>query len=77
MVVGQDAGGGLAVFLRVHWRKGPCSWGVGVAAASGVAAAGLPVGESAGQGEAEGGRAADAGGLAGWAGVGKFGPTET
>ena len=58
--------------------RGRAAGGVGVAAASGVAAAGLPVGESAGQGEAEGGRlAADAGGLAGWAGVGKFGPTET
>jgi hypothetical protein len=56
LVVGEDAGGGLAVFLAgplvvraVRLR------GVGVAAAAGVAAAGHPVGEGAGQGEAEGG----------------------
>src|SRR6516162_2115781 len=60
LVVGQDAGGGLAVFLAgplmvraVRLR------GVGVAAAAGVAATGHPVGQGAGQGE---GGAGEAGG---------------
>jgi hypothetical protein len=56
LVVGQDAGGGLAVFLAGPLVVGAVEAGrVGVAAAAGVAAAGHPVGEGAGQGEAEGG----------------------
>ena len=65
LVVGQDAGGGLAVFLAGPLVVGAVQPGrVGVAAAAGVAAAGHPVGEGAGQGEAEGGElGGDAGGL--------------
>src|ERR1700722_13005463 len=56
LVVGEDAGGGLAVFLAGPLVVGAVRLrGVGVAAAAGVAAAGHPVGEGAGQGEAEGG----------------------
>src|SRR6266487_1520578 len=58
LVVGQDAGGGPAVFLAgpLVVVSGPLRR-VGVAAAAGVAAAGHPVGEGAGQGEADGGEA--------------------
>jgi len=56
LVVGEDAGGGLAVFLAGPLVVGAVRLrGVGVAAAAGVAAAGHPVGEGAGQREAEGG----------------------
>src|SRR5512135_1866349 len=58
LVVGQDAGGGFAVFLAGPLVVGAVQGGrVGVAAAAGVAAAGHPVGEGAGQGEAEVGEA--------------------
>ena len=60
LVVGQDAGGGLAVFLAGPLVVGAVQLrGVGVAAAAGVAAAGHPVGEGAGQRE---GGAGEAGG---------------
>src|SRR6266571_227937 len=56
LVIGQDAGGGLPVFLAGPLVVGAVQLrGVGVAAAAGVAAAGHPVGEGAGEGEAEGG----------------------
>src|SRR5512135_1640441 len=56
LVVGQDAGGGLAVFLAGPLVVGAVQPGrVGVAAAVRPAAAGHPVGEGAGQGEAQGG----------------------
>src|SRR6266704_7091385 len=60
LVVGQDAGGGLAVFLAGPLVVGAVQAGrVGVAAAVRVSAAGHPVGE--GTGEREGG-AGEAGG---------------
>jgi hypothetical protein len=56
LVVGEDAGGGLAVFLAGPLVVGAVWLGwVGVAAAAGVAAAGHPVSQGAGQGEAEAG----------------------
>jgi hypothetical protein len=56
LVVGQDAGGGLAVFLAGPLVVGAVEAGrVGVAAAVRPAAAGHPVGEGSGQGKAEGG----------------------
>jgi len=58
LVVGQDAGGGPAVFLAGPLVVGAVPLrGVGVAAAAGVSAAGEPVGEGAGQGEADVGEA--------------------
>src|SRR6266536_1741904 len=52
LVVGQDAGGGLAVFLAGPLVVGAVQPGrVGAAAAAGVAAAGQPVGDGAGQRE--------------------------
>ena len=56
LVVGQDAGGGFDVFFAGPLVVGAVQPGrVGVAAAAGVPAAGHPVGEGAGEGEAEGG----------------------
>src|SRR6266487_889220 len=56
LLLGQDAGGGLAVFLAGPLVVGAVQAGrVGVAAAVRPAAAGHPAGEGAGQGEAEGG----------------------
>ena len=58
LLIGQDAGGGFPVYLA-----GPLVVGavplrrVGVAAAAGVSAAGHPVGQGAGQGEADFGEA--------------------
>src|SRR3974377_1847188 len=50
LVAGQDAGGGLAVFLAGPLVVGAVQPGrVGVAAAAGVAAAGHPVGEGGGE----------------------------
>src|SRR5437764_12776542 len=58
LVVGEDAGGGPAVFLAGPLVVGAVQPGrVGVAAAVRPAAAGHPVGEGAGQGEAEAGEA--------------------
>src|SRR5215469_3057577 len=59
LLVGQDAGGGLAVFFPAGpLVVGAVSLrGVSVAVAAGVAAAGQPVGEGAGQGEGEAGEA--------------------
>src|SRR6516165_10584871 len=60
LLVGEDAGGGLAVLLAGPLVVGAVQLrGVGVAAAAGVAAAGEPVGDGAGQGE---GGAGEAGG---------------
>ena len=54
LVVGEDAGDGLAVYLAGPLVVGAVQPGrVGVAAAAGVAAAGHPLGEGAGQGEAD------------------------
>ena len=70
LVVGQDAGGGPAVFLAGPLVVGAVELrGVGVAAAVRVAAAGHPVGEGAGQGEAGGGEGGDLGGDGGGAGL--------
>ena len=70
LVVGQDAGGGLAVFLAGPLVVGAVQPGrVGVAAAARVPAAGHPVGESAGQGKAGPGEGGDLGGDAGGAGL--------
>src|SRR5260370_37154687 len=71
LVVGQDAGGGLAVFLAGPLVVGAVQPGrVGVAAAVRVAAAGHPVGQGAGQGEADAGEAGgDLGGEAGGLGL--------
>src|SRR6266702_407347 len=58
LVVGQDAGGGLAVFLAGPLVVGAVQLrGVGAAAAAGVSAAGHPVGEGAGQREGDAGEA--------------------
>src|SRR6185369_7865561 len=58
LVVGQDPGGGPAVFLAGPLVvRAVALRGVGVAAAAGVAAAGHPVGQGAGQGEIHGGEA--------------------
>ena len=58
LVVGQDPGGGPAVFLAGPLVVGAVQAGrVGVAAAAGVSAAGHPVGEGAGQREREVGEA--------------------
>src|SRR5207244_4433988 len=71
LVVGQDAGGGLAVFLAGPLVVGAVPPGrVGVAAAARVAAAGHPVGEGAGEREGDageaGGEPAVGGGPARW-----------
>src|SRR5690242_1024470 len=69
LLIGQDAGGGLAVFPAGPLVVGAVALrGVGVAVAAGVSAAGLAVGEGAGQGEGEaceagGDLGGDAGGL--------------
>src|SRR5437867_1503658 len=58
LLIGQDAGGGLAVFLAGPLVVGAVQPGrVGAAAAAGVPAAGHPVGEGAGQREAGAGEA--------------------
>jgi integrase len=58
LVVGQDPGGGLPVFLAGPLVVGAVRLrGVGAAAAAAVAAAGHPVGDGAGQGEGEAGEA--------------------
>src|SRR5579859_1522669 len=58
LLVGQDAGGGPAVSLAGPLVVGAVPLrGVGAAAAAGISAAGHPVGEGAGQGEADAGEA--------------------
>src|SRR6266567_8937471 len=71
LVVGRDAGGGLAVFLAGPLVVGAVQPGrVGAAAAAGVAAAGQPVGDGAGQREGDAGQAGgDLGGDLGGAGL--------
>src|SRR5689334_9154885 len=71
LLIGQDAGGGLAVFLAGPLVVGAVQPGrVGVAAAVGPAAAGHPVGEGAGQREGGAGEAGgDLGGDGGGAGL--------
>src|ERR1700758_2619874 len=69
LVVGQDPGEGLAVYLAGPLVVGAVQLGrVGVAAAAGVAAAGHPLGEGAGQDEAGLGGLGDLAGDAGGAG---------
>ena len=70
LVVGQDPGDGLAVLLAGPLVVGAMQPGrVGVAAAAGVAAAGHPLGEGAGQDEAGLGGLGDLRGEAGGAGL--------
>jgi hypothetical protein len=70
LVVGEDAGGGFAVFLAGPLVVGAVELrGVGVAAAVGASAAGHPVGEGAGQGESGRGEGGDLGGDGGGAGL--------
>src|SRR6266480_3242039 len=71
LVVGQDPGGGLAVFLAGPLVVGAVRAGrVGAAAAAGVSAAGHPVGEGAGEREGDVGEAGgDLGGDGRGAGV--------